>query len=42
MQIGAGRMTVSAFSPTTPLRRALAAEIAFPGGGVAALTRAVG
>jgi hypothetical protein len=36
MQIGAGRMTVSAFSPTTPLRLALAAEIAFPGGGVAA------
>ena len=35
-------MTVSAFSPTTPLRLALAAEIAFPGGGVAALTRAVG
>jgi hypothetical protein len=31
-------MPVPAFSPTTPLRLALAAEIAFPGGGVTAAT----
>jgi len=31
-------MTVSAITPTTPLRLALAAEIAFPGGGVTVAT----